>query len=93
MIFIEKDYFCLKLKAMKQSVINIDPEIMGGTPVFRGTRVPIQVLFDCIQYDSLEEFFEGYPQVSREMVDEVFDILRNRFFAKKGKQHIYENFA
>lgn len=78
---------------MKLSVINIDPEILGGTPVFRGTRVPIQVLFDCIQYDSLEEFFEGYPQVSRKMVDEVFDILRKKFTVKQNKQRIYENFA
>lgn len=79
---------------MKLSVINIDPEILGGTPVFRGTRVPIQVLFDCIQYDSLDEFFEGYPHISREMVDEVFDILREKFIVKQGKQrHLHENFA
>jgi uncharacterized protein (DUF433 family) len=79
---------------MKKSIINIDPEILGGTPVFRGTRVPIQVLFDVIQYDSLEEFFEGYPHISREMVDEVFEIVRKKFIVKQGKQqHLYENFA
>lgn len=77
---------------MKLSVINIDPEILGGEPVFRGTRVPIQVLFDCLQYGTLEEFFDGYEYISREMVDEVFDILREKNLNLK-KQYAYENFA
>jgi uncharacterized protein (DUF433 family) len=77
---------------MKLSVINIDPEILGGEPVFRGTRVPIQVLFDSLQYGSLEEFFEGYEYISREMVDEVFDILREKNRNLK-KEYAYENFA
>jgi uncharacterized protein (DUF433 family) len=77
---------------MKLSVINIDPEILGGEPVFRGTRVPIQVLFDSLQYGTLEEFFEGYEYISREMVDEVFDILREKNLNLK-KEYAYENFA
>lgn len=71
---------------MKLSVINIDPDIMSGTPVFRGTRVPIQTLFDCIQYDSLDDFFESYPHISKEMVNEVFDIVRKKFLVKQRKQ-------
>ena len=48
-------------------VIVKDPEIMGGTPVFRGTRVPLQTLFDYLEAgDTLEEFLEGFPTVSRE---------------------------
>jgi uncharacterized protein (DUF433 family) len=78
---------------MKLSVINIDPDILGGTPVFRGTRVPIQVLFDCIQYDSLEEFFQGYPHISKEMVDEVFTIIREKVLTERRKQPLHENFA
>lgn len=78
---------------MKLSVINIDPDILGGTPVFRGTRVPIQVLLDCIQYDSLEEFFQGYPHISKEMVDEVFTIIRKKVLTKQRKQPLHENFA
>ncbi|PYU44062.1 MAG: DUF433 domain-containing protein [Acidobacteria bacterium] len=40
----------------------------GGTPVFRGTRVPLQLLFDSLERGhTLEEFVEGYPTVSREM--------------------------
>jgi uncharacterized protein (DUF433 family) len=48
-------------------VIIKDPEILGGTPVFRGTRVPFQTLFDYLEAgDTLEEFLEGFPTVSRE---------------------------
>jgi uncharacterized protein (DUF433 family) len=48
-------------------VIIKDPDILGGTPVFRGTRVPIQALFDYLEGgESLEEFLEGFPTVSRE---------------------------
>jgi uncharacterized protein (DUF433 family) len=50
------------------SIIVRDPEILGGTPVFRGTRVPLQTLFDYLEGgDTLEEFLEGFPSVSREM--------------------------
>ena len=49
-------------------VIVKDPDILGGTPVFRGTRVPLQALFDSIEGgETLEEFLEGFPSVSREM--------------------------
>ena len=48
-------------------VIVKNPEILGGTPVFRGTRVPIQTLFDYLEGgESLEDFLEGFPTVSRE---------------------------
>ena len=46
--------------------VSIDPEVLGGTPVFAGTRVPIRSLFDHLEAgDSLEEFLEGFPSVSR----------------------------
>ena len=52
---------------MAQAIIR-DPEIMHGTPVFRGTRVPVQTLFDYLEGgDSLDEFLEGFPTVSREL--------------------------
>ena len=54
------------LSAMK-SVVSIDPEIMGGTPCFRGTRVPVQTLLDYIEAgDPLGEFLENFPSVTRE---------------------------
>lgn len=50
------------------TVIVRDPEILGRVPVFRGTRVPLQALFDYLEGgDTLEEFLDGYPSVSREM--------------------------
>jgi len=52
---------------MAQAIIR-DPEIMHGTPVFRGTRVPVLTLFDYLEGgDSLDEFLEGFPTVSREL--------------------------
>ena len=54
--------------ASLNDVIVKDPDILGGTPVFRGTRVPLQALFDAIEGgETLEEFLEGFPSVSREM--------------------------
>lgn len=52
----------------RDDLISIDPEVLGGTPVFRGTRVPVRALFDYLERDyTLEEFLECFPTVSREM--------------------------
>ncbi len=49
-----------------EDAITRDPETMHGTPVFRGTRVPVQTLFEYLQAgDTLEDFLEGFPTVSR----------------------------
>jgi uncharacterized protein (DUF433 family) len=54
---------------MKSSVVSIDPEIMGGTPCFAGTRVPVQTLLDYIEAgDSIDEFLDGFPSVSKTAV-------------------------
>lgn len=54
--------------------ITRDPEVMHGTPMFRGTRVPVQTLFDYIENgDSLDEFLEGFPTVSRELAVQVLE--------------------
>lgn len=51
---------------MKSSVICRDRGIMGGTPVFRGTRVPVQTLLDYLEAgDSIDEFLAGFPTVTR----------------------------
>jgi len=48
-------------------VIVKNPQIRGGAPVFRGTRVPVQTLFDCLEGgETLEAFLQGFPTVSRE---------------------------
>ena len=52
--------------------ITVDPDILGGTPVFRGTRVPIEALLNNLEAGvSIEEFLENFPTVSREQVLEV----------------------
>lgn len=52
----------------RSTIVVRDPEILGGTPVFRGTRVPLQALFDSLEGgETLEEFLEGFPGVTREM--------------------------
>ena len=51
------------------SHITHDPEILGGEPVFAGTRVPVKSLFDHLEAgDSIEEFLEGFPSVHRKQV-------------------------
>ena len=51
------------------SVVSQDPQILGGEPVFAGTRVPVKSLFDHLEAgDSIEEFLEGFPSVKREQV-------------------------
>lgn len=48
-------------------IVHSDPEILGGTPVFVGTRVPVRILLDYLEGgEPLEEFLENYPSVSRE---------------------------
>ena len=50
-------------------IVHSDPEIMGGTPVFVGTRVPLESLFDHLKAgDSIEVFLDGFPSVKREQV-------------------------
>jgi uncharacterized protein (DUF433 family) len=52
-----------------QSVVHSDPEILGGTPVFVGTRVPLQNLIDSLEGGkSIEDFLDGFPSVRRDQV-------------------------
>ena len=54
---------------MKSSVIRRDPEILGATPVFEGTRVPVRNLLDCLEGGyTIDEFLEDFPTVRREQV-------------------------
>lgn len=49
-------------------LITVNPNILGGTPVFKGTRVPVKTLFEYLENDyTLEEFLECFPSVTREM--------------------------
>ena len=59
---------------MKSDLITVDPDIHSGTPVFRGTRVPVRTLFDHLEAgDSLEVFLEDFPSVSRVLAVAVLE--------------------
>jgi uncharacterized protein (DUF433 family) len=76
---------------MNYGQVCIDPEIMSGTPVFAGTRVPIQTIFDYIEGgDSLEEFLEDFPSVSRNAAIEILEMARIILTSEKV---LNENFA
>ena len=67
---------------MSLSVISIDPETMSGTPVFRGTRVHIQTLFDYLGGgDSIDFFLENYPSVSRSQAYAVIGLAAEAMLA------------
>ncbi len=62
---------------MKSPRVISDPEIVGGTPVFIGTRVPVRILFEHLEAgDSLEVFIEDFPSVSRELAIQVLEDAR-----------------
>ncbi len=57
-----------------KGIVHCDPEIMGGTPVFVGTRVPLQNLIDSLKGgESVEDFLDGFPTVKREQVIAVIE--------------------
>lgn len=63
-------------------LVEVDPEKMSGTPVFTGTRVPIKNLFDCLEGgESLEEFLDQFPTVSREQAQGVIELSRRRLLS------------
>ena len=76
---------------MNYGAINIDPETMGGTPVFTGTRVPIQALFDYIETgETLDEFLENFPSVKKDFAIEVLKMAGKSITTEKI---LNENFA
>lgn len=65
-----------------RNVLHSDPEIMGGTPVFRGTRVPVQTLLDYLEAGhSLAEFLDDFPSVTREQAIAVLEHAKNLLVA------------
>jgi uncharacterized protein (DUF433 family) len=62
---------------MPQHIVHTDPEIMGGEPVFVGTRVPVKTLFDHLEAgDSLEVFLDDFPSVTREQAIATLEMAR-----------------
>ena len=67
----------------KTPVVCSDPEIMGGTPVFVGTRVPFQTLLDYLETgDPLSEFLDDFPTVSREQAVAALEQAKDALFAR-----------
>ena len=60
-------------------LITASPEVLGGTPVIAGTRVPVQTLFEYLQAgESIDSFLEGFPSVKREQVIQLLDRAHSR---------------
>lgn len=72
----------LRLMSHNFQIISISGEIMGGTPVFIGTRVPVQTLFDYLEAgESIDDFLDGFPTVTREQVIALLEVLRKQLIA------------
>ncbi|HEY8750930.1 MAG TPA: DUF433 domain-containing protein [Tepidisphaeraceae bacterium] len=68
-------------------VVNVNPGILGGTPVFTGTRVPVQSLFDYLKRGrTIDYFLEQFPTVRKEQVEQLLDEALDRSKAKAMPQ-------
>lgn len=64
---------------IQQNLIEVSSKKMSGTPVFRGTRVPIKNLFDCIEEgETIDQFLDQFPTVTREQVNGILELSQER---------------
>jgi uncharacterized protein (DUF433 family) len=64
---------------MSKKLVTVSPKVMGGTPVFAGTRVPVEFLFEHIEAgDTLDDFLDGYPSVTREHAIAVLEAAKTQ---------------
>jgi len=64
---------------MKQHILTCSPDVMGGAPVFAGTRVPVQTLLDYLEAgESIDDFLEGFPSVTRAQVVDFLEQAKDR---------------
>lgn len=74
-------------------LITIDEDILGGQPVFKGTRVPVESLFDHLEAGvSLDEFLDDFPTVSKEQVVALLDVA-NKLLTSKNVAELYATVA
>lgn len=71
-------------------IIEVNPEILGGTPVFKGTRIAISTLFDYLETSSLEDFLEGYPSVKK---DHAMAVIETAEKLLTSTSSLYEGIA
>jgi uncharacterized protein (DUF433 family) len=70
---------------MRQNSVVKDPDILGGEPVFRGTRVPFKILIEYLEGgDTLDQFLEQYPSVSRELAIDAIEEARSSPISRLG---------
>jgi len=68
---------------MPKQIITISPDVMGGTPVFAGTRVPVQTLIEYIKAgESIDAFLEGFPTVKKDQVLQLLDEAKDLVVAQ-----------
>jgi uncharacterized protein (DUF433 family) len=76
-----------------KDLISIDSEVLGGQPVFKGTRVPIETLFDHLEAGiPLNEFLDDFPTVSKEQAIATLEIA-NKLLTAKNVATLYETAA
>jgi uncharacterized protein (DUF433 family) len=76
-----------------QDIVNIDKEILSGQPVFMGTRVPVDSLFDHLEAGiSLDEFLDDFPSVTKEQAVGLLEIA-NKLLTSQKADEIYEALA
>lgn len=68
----------MRTVATFENIVHVDPEILGGTPVFRGTRVPVKNLLDYLAAgDTLDQFLDDFPTVKREQAVAALELARD----------------
>ncbi|MGB4773329.1 MAG: DUF433 domain-containing protein [Chitinophagaceae bacterium] len=76
-----------------RSIISKNPEVLGGIPVFAGTRVPIETLFDHLESGvPLDEFLDDFPSVTKEQAVALLEIA-NKILNSKDLEKLYETAA
>ena len=74
-------------------IISTDPDVLGGQPVFKGTRVPIETLFDHLEAGiSLDQFLNDFPSVAKEQAVAILE-LANKLVTSKNVAKLYETAA
>jgi uncharacterized protein (DUF433 family) len=75
-----------------EEILSVDPEILGGTPVFSGTRVPVASLFDHLEGgSSLEEFLENFPSVRKDFAIRLLEVSKIAILRMSGNNPIHED--
>ena len=70
------------LYEMHKPIVTCSPDVLGGTPVFAGTRVPVQTLIDYLEgNETIDDFLEGFPTVTREQVVAFLEEAKDRIVA------------